>query len=120
MAEMKRAACGLDCNSCNLYLAAHDPLAAAALMDWFRARGWIGENEGTEAVQRQAPFCMGCWDETAKRWCGDCNLRGCCEEKCHPHCGECANFPCKSYREWTVGQAHHQAAMEYLMKHQHP
>ena len=64
MAELRQAACGLDCNSCNLYLAAHDLRAAAALVDWFRARSWIGEHDGPEAVQAQAPFCMGCWDVT--------------------------------------------------------
>ena len=114
MAELKQAACGLDCNICNLYLAANDLQAAAALVDWFRARGWIGEHDGAEAVQAQTPFCMGCWDVTAKQWCGDCHLRACCEENTRSDCGECADFPCAQYREWTVGQAHHQAAMEYL------
>lgn len=120
MKKMELAACGLDCNACDLYKAAFDPRSAANLVDWFRSRGWIGEDEGAEAVQRQAPFCMGCWDVTAKQWCGDCNLRGCCEEKAHPHCGECADFPCKDYRAWTVGQVHHQAAMEFLMTRRHP
>ncbi len=115
MAKQKLAACGLDCNACNLYLAAHDLHAAAALVEWFRARGWIGEEEGAEAVRRKAPFCMGCWDASAKQWCGDCRLRGCCEEKACSHCGECADFPCAEYRAWTEGQPHHLAAMEFLL-----
>lgn len=115
MNELKRAACGLDCNICNLYLADRDPQAAAALVDWFRARGWISPDEGAEAVQRQAPFCKGCWDITAKQWCGDCHLRACCTENTRAHCGECPDFPCTEYREWTVVQAHHQAAMEALL-----
>lgn len=115
MNELKRAACGLDCNICNLYLADCDPQAAAVLVDWFRARGWISPGEGAEAVQRQAPFCKGCWDITAKQWCGDCHLRACCTENTHAHCGECPGFPCTEYREWTVGQEHHQAAMEDLL-----
>lgn len=115
MDELKLAACGLNCNACNLYLAAHDLQAAAALVDWFRARGWIKADEGAEAVQRQSPFCMGCWDASAKRWCGACHLRACCEENTRADCGECGEFPCAQYREWTEGQAHHQAAMEFLM-----
>ena len=115
MNELKRAACGLDCNICNLYLADRDPQAAAALVDWFRSRGWIAPDEGAEAVQRQAPFCKGCWDITAKQWCGDCHLRACCTENTRAHCGECPGFPCTKYREWTVGQEHHQAAREALL-----
>lgn len=115
MTDLKRAACGLDCNTCNLYLADRDPQAAAGLVDWFRARGWIAPDEGVEAVQRQAPFCEGCWDVTAKQWCGDCHLRACCTENARAHCGECPGFPCAGYHEWTVGQAHHQAAMEALL-----
>ena len=115
MAELRRAACGLDCNTCSLYLADRDPQAAASLVDWFRARGWIGPDEGAEAVQRQAPFCKGCWDITAKQWCGECYLRTCCNEKSHAHCGECAGFPCAAYRDWTVDTPHHQAAMEALL-----
>lgn len=115
MAELKRAACGLDCNTCNLYLAGHDPRAAAALVDWFRSRGWIGPEEGAEAVQRQAPFCHGCWDVTAKQWCGECHLRACCTQNARAHCGECSAFPCAEYQQWTVGQAHHLAAMEMLL-----
>ena len=115
MKKMPIAACGLDCSVCDLYLAAQDIQAAARLTEWFRARGWIGENEGAEAVQRQAPFCMGCWDVTAKQWCGDCSLRGCCAENDRSDCGECGDFPCAAYRAWTVGQAHHQAAMERLL-----
>lgn len=39
----------------------------------------------------------------------------CCTENARAHCGECPGFPCAGYREWTVGQAHHQAAMEALL-----
>lgn len=116
MAELKLAACGLDCNRCNLYLAARDLRAAAALVDWFRARGWIGENEGAEAVQTQAPFCMGCWDTSAKQWCGDCHLRACCEGNDRSDCGQCGEFPCAAYKAWTEGQAHHLAAMDFLLR----
>ncbi|MBQ3156488.1 MAG: DUF3795 domain-containing protein [Clostridia bacterium] len=109
------APCGLDCGSCNLYKAAHDLEAAAALVDWFRSRGWIGEEEGAASVQQKAPFCMGCQDKQEPCWCGECFLRDCCEEKKYAHCGQCPDFPCAKYMEWTVGMPHHQAAMEILM-----
>jgi len=114
-ATLKLAACGLDCNACNLYKASFDTHAAAALVDWFRSRGWIGTDEGAEAIQRQTPLCMGCWTKNGPCWCGDCQFRSCCEVNGYSDCSECAGFPCAAYREWTVGQAHHQHAMEFLM-----
>lgn len=114
------APCGLDCAQCNLYLAAHDPHAAAMLVDWFRSRGWIDEDEGAEAVQRRAPFCMGCRDKSAVQWCGDCSLKRCCAEKVHATCGDCPAFPCEGYLAWTVDTPHHQAAMESLLAGRQP
>lgn len=113
---MKLAACGLDCNTCNLYRATFDMEAAAALTEWFRSRGWIGADEGAEAIRRMTPLCLGCWTQTGPCWCGECRLRACCEDHARADCGECADFPCAAYRAWTVGQSHHQAAMEFLQK----
>ena len=115
MAIKHPAPCGLDCSGCNLYNAEEDLSAAAALVDWFRARGWIGPQDGAEAVQSKAPFCMGCRAKQGPCWCGDCALRACCAGRGHADCGDCPDFPCGQYREWTVDTPHHQAAMELLL-----
>lgn len=110
------APCGLDCAACNLYQAAHNLQAAEALVDWFRSRGWIRQDEGAEAVQQKAPFCKGCRTKEEPCWCGDCFMRDCCEEKKYADCGACPYFPCARYLEWTVDTPHHQAAMKHLME----
>ena len=116
MKENRPAPCGLDCAGCSLFNAGHDRMAAAALVEWFRARGWIGPQDGPEAVQRKTPLCMGCHAETGPCWCGDCTLRACCDEKGLRDCGDCVDFPCGLYRAWTVDTPHHQAAMERLLR----
>jgi hypothetical protein len=108
-------ACGIDCNECNLYKAEHDLKAAGALVEWFKRQGWIEKNEDAEAVMKKAPFCKGCWVKNDVCWCGDCDLRICCEETQFNHCGECGNFPCEKYKRWINGLEHHEKAMEYLM-----
>jgi hypothetical protein len=112
---LKMAACGLNCNKCNLCNAEHDLKAAESLVAWFKSRGWIEQNENAEAVMKKAPFCRGCWDKTDVRWSPDCDLLLCCEEKKLNHCGECAEFPCEKYKEWAKDLDHHKKAMEYLL-----
>ena len=109
------AACGIDCNECNLYKAAFDLQAAENLVDWFRSQGWIESNEGVEAVIKKAPFCKGCWDKIDVRWCGNCDLVMCCEVRQLNHCGECDDFPCEKYQEFAKDLEHHKKAMEHLI-----
>lgn len=116
MTEKKTAPCGLCCGECNLYLAGWDPEAARALVEWFRSRGWIGPDEGAEAVMKRAPLCTGCRATEGVRFCGECTLRTCCENRGLNDCGECADFPCKAYREWADGLPHHEKAMTFLME----
>lgn len=30
-------------------------------------------------------------------------------------CGDCSDFPCEKYKEWTSNVDHHKKAMEYLL-----
>ena len=102
MNKHKLAACGIDCNECGSYKVTikQDMKAAEGLVEWSRSRGWIGENEGAEAVLKKAkisPICLGCWDITADcLWqcgCGSRDFRVCCKKKQINHCGECGGFP---------------------------
>ena len=111
---LKEAACGLDCNKCNL-CKAEQRAAAEALVPLLRARGIIGPEDEAEAVQEKAPLCRGCWQKGGAHWCGECRLRDCCEEKGIESCGLCADFPCAHYLAWIGGQPHHQRALEYLL-----
>ncbi len=116
MKKMKLAACGIDCNECDLYKAEFDKNAAESLVRWFESKRWIGENDGAEAVMKKAPFCRGCWNKTGVHWCDtNCNLLKCCEDKQINHCGECSDFSCKKYMEFANDGDHHKKAMEYLL-----
>jgi len=115
------AACGIDCTECAQYKVTteQDLKAAESLAEWFRGQGWIGENEGAEAVMKKAPLCYGCWDITEECFwqcgCGSRDFRSCCKEKQISHCGECCDFPCGHYKEWVSWTEHHEKAMEHLL-----
>jgi len=96
-----------------------DIKSAESLVEWYRNQGWIGENEGVEAVMKKAPLCKGCWDATDdcffKCGCGGVDFRMCCREKQIKHCGECTDFPCENYRIWVDWHESHKRAMEHLI-----
>lgn len=119
--SLKLAACGIDCAECASYKATiHQDLDAAALLvPWYRGNGWIGADEGAEAILRKNPLCRGCWEGTEdcffKCGCGRTDFRECCRERQIDHCGDCDNFPCAEYREWVSWSETHGQAMEKLL-----
>ena len=121
MDKHKPAACGMDCNECGSYKATmeHDMKAAEGLVEWYKGQGWIGENEGAEAVMKKNPLCKGCWNTTDDCFfrCGDskCDVRDCCIKKQINHCGVCGDCPCEKYMEYVGDLDHHKKAMEYLL-----
>ena len=121
MTKLKLAACGIDCSICAQYKVTveHDLNAAESLLEWFKGQGWIGKNEGGEAVMKKAPLCKGCWNITEdcfwKCGCGSKDFRICCNEKQISHCGECNDFPCEQYKKWVDWHESHKKAMEYLL-----
>ena len=112
---MKMAACGMDCGKCGTYNKEHDISAAEELVQWYRERGWIKEDEGAEAVQKNPPFCRGCHSDCVFCGCGRINFRECCKEKGIDHCGECGDFPCEPYLEWAGWHEGHTRVMEQLL-----
>lgn len=122
MNKLKMAACGIDCAECGSYkvTAEHDIKAAEELVEWYKNMGWIGENEGAEAVMKKNPLCKGCWNTTDDCFfrcgrSGECNLRTCCIERKINHCGECIIFPCEVYKKFAEGHENHKKAMEHLL-----
>ena len=124
MDKLKMAACGIDCNECGSYKATvdNDLKTAEGLVAWYRSAGWIGADEGAEAVLSKNPLCKGCWnvDDECFFKCG-CHpgrdFRVCCTEKGINHCGECGEFPCGHYLDWAnwEGAEHHKKVMEHLL-----
>ena len=120
MNKLKLAACGIDCNECGLRNAGHDFKVADSCVAWFRDAGWIEADGNAESVQKaiqnKTPYCNGCWAEKSDdQFCGNCNLRICCENKGINHCGDCGDFPCEKYIAWIGNLDHHKKAMEYLL-----
>ena len=67
-------------------------------------------------MQKNPPFCKGCWGEKSENHLiKDCHIRTCCEEKGINHCGDCGDFPCEKYIKWIDNLDHHKKAMEYLL-----
>ena len=95
MEKHKLAACGIDCNECGHYKLGHDLKSAEYLVEYFRDGGWIGENDGAEAVLKKVPRCKGCWSDFVTCDANGCLIRPCCVEKKINNCGECVDFPCK-------------------------
>ncbi|MCL1859816.1 MAG: DUF3795 domain-containing protein [Oscillospiraceae bacterium] len=121
MNKLKLAACGTDCNKCAAYKVTmeKDLKEAEKFVEWYRGQGWIGENEGAEAVLMKNPICTGCWNITDdcfwKCGCGSIDFRICCEERKINHCGECDDFPCEHYKKWVEMTPYHEKAMDYLL-----
>jgi len=121
MEELRMAACGIDCSQCASYKVTmeHDINAAESLVEWYRGQGWIGENEGAEAVMTKVPLCKGCWNVTDdcffKCGCNKIDFRVCCNKKKISHCGQCRKFPCKYYKQWAGWHEGNEKAMERLL-----
>lgn len=121
MSKLRMAACGIDCEACDSYKATmeQDIKAAERLVAWYRGQGWIGENEGAEAVLLKNPLCKGCWNSTEDCFfkCGchySRDFRICCNEKQIDHCGQCDEFPCEPYIGFVGDIQPHKEAMEHL------
>lgn len=49
----------------------------------------------SECQYKESTGCAGCTEIQKPFWGESCPVKTCCEEKRHPHCGECGSFPCE-------------------------
>lgn len=86
----KLAACGLDCEACEIGKAAKDPAFAEQL-----AKKW--GKVGDKVVTADWFKCEGCHGRKEVVWCGDdCKIRNCCIDTKHlDNCSLCPQFPCE-------------------------
>lgn len=119
---MRLAACGMDCAACASYRATMegDREAAESLVAWYRGNGWIGPDEGAQAVLDKNPLCKGCWDSSDECFfqcgCGSVDFRICCAGRGIAHCGRCVDFPCENYMRFVDMSGHHLEAMDRLKR----
>lgn len=112
------AVCGLDCGTCDIRRAPEDPDAAQSVVDWFRKRGWLEEDEGIAQVIEREMYCTGCRGDRVVHWAPDCPLLICCVDEKHlEHCAQCDEFVCEKLQAFaTDGHAHHREAVERLKR----
>jgi len=115
MENMMIAACGLDCGSCEIRLAPTDPLAAQAIVEWFRRQGWLSDSEGMAQVIERRMYCTGCLGDREIHWSADCWILQCCvDQRGHSNCSECEAFPCGRLVEWAGQNNGYRAALARL------
>ncbi len=108
-------ACGLDCGSCKIRLAPTDPLAAEAIVKWFRRQGWLSDGEGIAEVIERKMYCTGCLGDRDTHWSADCWILQCCvDRRGHRHCSECEAFPCARLVDWAEQDERYRAALARL------
>jgi len=100
------AACGLDCEACEIRRLPFDEKAADACVEWYRAKGWLAADEGAEAAVERGMYCRGCKGDRSVHWSVDeegiCWILACCvDERGHEFCSQCDAFPCDRLVEWS-------------------
>lgn len=55
----------------------------------------------SECDYREQMNCKMCINIEKPFWGEQCPLKACCEEKGHPHCGLCPEFPCELLNQFS-------------------
>ena len=109
------AACGLDCETCEIRLAPFDPDAAKVIVNWFKRQGWLTEREGLQEVIERKMFCTGCLGSRESHWSADCWILACCVDQ-HDleNCSQCVDFPCDRLVVWSKENKSYTKALKTL------
>lgn len=84
------SACGLDCPSCECYVATKENDLAKKEDIAIRWSKNYDANLSAADIN-----CEGCMSDGARfSWCGKCPIRACVTGKGYQSCAECADFPC--------------------------
>ena len=111
------AACGLDCETCEIRLAPHDANTAEGVMKWFRSMGWLKEDEGMDEVIERRMYCTGCHSSRETHWSSDCWILTCCvDDRGLNNCSECDQFPCERLVTWSQENDSYRAAFDTLKR----
>ena len=119
MVGLELAACGLNCETCEIRLAPFDKDAAKLIVKWFKSKGWLAEDEGLEEILERKMYCTGCLGSIETHWSADCWILHCCVDDHHlENCSLCQDFPCAKLTEWSQQDDSYQQALENLKHHQ--
>jgi len=102
-------ACGIECERCPIYIAAHDADYAEELAQQWR-------RDGHSEAKADWFRCEGCHGADEVVWGDDCAIRECCKtSRGLDNCSRCEVFPCDTINEFANdGIPHHREAVESL------
>lgn len=60
----------------------------------------------TGCEYKESRGCKGCIETGGHPFHGECPVAGCCQERKHDHCGQCALFPCELLTRYACDPAH--------------
>ena len=60
-----------------------------------------------DCAYKKSHGCAGCIALDGNLFWGECPVAKCCQDKGHPHCGECADMPCGILHEFSCGDSEH-------------
>jgi hypothetical protein len=75
------AACGLDCETCEIRLAPFNPAAAEVFIKWFKSQGWLAEDESMPEFIERKMYCTACLGSRETHWSIDCWIFACCVDQ---------------------------------------
>lgn len=87
---MKIACCGLDCETCDAYMATQaddDALRATTAEKWTKMYNYPMKPEDINCTSCKAPGVK-------IGHCHVCEVRKCCMDRGHEHCGVCPDYAC--------------------------
>ena len=89
------AACGIDCDACDVRLAPKDATVRQEIVEWLRDTRHV-------EVEPEAIHCSGCRGDRAAHWSADCWILRCCvDERGLRFCSDCKQFPCERLVAWA-------------------
>jgi hypothetical protein len=88
------AVCGLCCDVCSIFIAAHEDPQRLALLAG--RMGW----DIADA------HCDGCRSHRRTPSCRDCDLLACAQERGHAFCSECCDYPCTQLQDFQHEKPH--------------
>ncbi len=110
-------ACGVDCETCDIWKLPFDAEAAERMVAWYRQQGWLKEHEGVADALERKMYCRGCRGERSAHWSPECWILKCCvDDKRLRFCSECESFPCERLVEWSKQNNKYTQALQRLHK----
>lgn len=113
------AACGLDCEACEAYIATQtrdEALALAVAQKWGERYG-----DGTP-FPIEAVSCDGCLTEGPRKggYCGQCPIRACVQQRGVESCARCADYSCDTLEGFLKAAPELRQRLEHLREAARP